>query len=174
MASEKHLRRRNRSAIRRAWLFCLFLSLPAFVFTAIFLYQARISLSTALLLVACLLIYLLLVAGALIEGTMRPLQTLSNVVASLREGDYSFRARGAGGQDALGELADPGGPAVENAQAAGDDGQFGHAEDGEDPNQKEVAVGFLPDFLAQQRGLQVGENSGGIHRIGLLDCWMVG
>jgi nitrogen fixation/metabolism regulation signal transduction histidine kinase len=36
---------------------------------------------------------------------VRPLQTLSNVVASLREGDYSFRARGAGSQDALGELA---------------------------------------------------------------------
>jgi two-component system nitrogen regulation sensor histidine kinase NtrY len=36
---------------------------------------------------------------------VRPLQTLSNVVASLREGDYSFRARGAGSRDALGELA---------------------------------------------------------------------
>jgi nitrogen fixation/metabolism regulation signal transduction histidine kinase len=36
---------------------------------------------------------------------VRPLQTLSNVVSSLREGDYSFRARGAGSQDALGELA---------------------------------------------------------------------
>jgi len=47
----------------------------------------------------------LLVAAALIEGTIRPLQTLSNVVSSLREGDYSFRARGAGTQDALGELA---------------------------------------------------------------------
>ena len=40
-----------------------------------------------------------------IEGMVRPLQTLSNVVSSLREGDYSFRARGAGSQDALGELA---------------------------------------------------------------------
>jgi nitrogen fixation/metabolism regulation signal transduction histidine kinase len=36
---------------------------------------------------------------------MRPLETLSNVLSSLREGDYSFRARGAGAQDALGELA---------------------------------------------------------------------
>ena len=36
---------------------------------------------------------------------MRPLQTLSNVVSSLREGDTSFRARGAGAHDALGELA---------------------------------------------------------------------
>ena len=53
----------------------------------------------------CLLLYLVLVAAALIEGLIRPLQTLSNVVSSLREGDYSFRARGASAPDALGELA---------------------------------------------------------------------
>jgi len=58
-----------------------------------------------MLLGAVLLIYLALVAAALVENIDRPLQTLSNVVASLREGDYSFRARGAGEQDALGELA---------------------------------------------------------------------
>jgi two-component system, NtrC family, nitrogen regulation sensor histidine kinase NtrY len=33
------------------------------------------------------------------------MQTLSNVVSSLREGDYSFRARGAASGDALGELS---------------------------------------------------------------------
>ena len=53
----------------------------------------------------CLLLYLAMVAAALIESLIRPLQTLSNVVSSLREGDYSFRARGAGAADALGELA---------------------------------------------------------------------
>ena len=36
---------------------------------------------------------------------MRPLQTLSNVVASMREEDYSFRARGERNDDAVGELA---------------------------------------------------------------------
>jgi len=45
------------------------------------------------------------VAAALVEGLTRPIQTLSNVVSSLREGDYSFRARGAGTGDAFGELA---------------------------------------------------------------------
>jgi nitrogen fixation/metabolism regulation signal transduction histidine kinase len=70
----------------------------------------QVSLALALLLSGCLLLYLALVASALIEGMMRPLQTLSNVVASLREGDYSFRARGAGlredeKRDAFGELA---------------------------------------------------------------------
>jgi nitrogen fixation/metabolism regulation signal transduction histidine kinase len=58
-----------------------------------------------LLLGGCLLIYLALVASALIEGLVRPLQTLSNVVSSMREGDYSFRARGASAPDSLGELA---------------------------------------------------------------------
>lgn len=33
-----------------------------------------------------------------------PLRTLSNLIASIREEDYSFRARGAGGDDALGEV----------------------------------------------------------------------
>jgi nitrogen fixation/metabolism regulation signal transduction histidine kinase len=97
--------RSRRSAIRRAWLHCLLLSLPALVFVVLLLCWQRVSLAPALLLGGCLLLYLVLVAGALIEGIVRPLQTLSNVVASLREGDYSFRARGAGSQDALGELA---------------------------------------------------------------------
>ena len=39
------------------------------------------------------------------EQAIRPLQTLANVVASLREEDYSFRARGAVTDDALGELS---------------------------------------------------------------------
>lgn len=35
---------------------------------------------------------------------LRPLQTLSNLLAALREGDYSFRARGEGAKDALGQV----------------------------------------------------------------------
>ncbi len=38
------------------------------------------------------------------ERTIRPLQTLSNVLAALREGDYSIRVRGIRRDDALGEL----------------------------------------------------------------------
>jgi nitrogen fixation/metabolism regulation signal transduction histidine kinase len=37
--------------------------------------------------------------------TVRPLQTLANIVAALRAEDYSFRARGAIADDALGELS---------------------------------------------------------------------
>jgi two-component system, NtrC family, nitrogen regulation sensor histidine kinase NtrY len=101
----KQARRRRRSVVRRAWAHCLVLALPGLFFASLALYRSSMSLTPALLLFACLILYLLLAAAALIEGLIRPLQTLSNVVSSLREGDYSFRARGASAPDAVGELA---------------------------------------------------------------------
>src|SRR6201996_8006528 len=38
------------------------------------------------------------------EHIVRPLQTMTNLLAALREGDYSIRARGAREDDALGEV----------------------------------------------------------------------
>jgi two-component system, NtrC family, nitrogen regulation sensor histidine kinase NtrY len=105
MAYESRSRRRTGRAVRRAWVYSLLLALPALIFLAIFFYQRQLDLAPALLLVLCLLIYLALIASSLVDGFVRPLQTLSNVVSSLREGDYSFRARGAGSGDALGELS---------------------------------------------------------------------
>jgi nitrogen fixation/metabolism regulation signal transduction histidine kinase len=105
MDSKKLARRRRRSAVRRAWLYCLLLTLPTLIFVTLFFFDRQITLAPALLLLGCLLIYLALISAALIEGMVRPLQTLSNVVSSLREGDYSFRARGAAANDAIGELA---------------------------------------------------------------------
>jgi nitrogen fixation/metabolism regulation signal transduction histidine kinase len=105
MGYEKGRRRHRRSAVRRVWLYSLLLSLPGLIFAGILLYQHRIGVGPGLLVASCLLIYLSLIAAALIESVIRPLQTLSNVVSSLREGDYSFRARGAGPQDPLSELA---------------------------------------------------------------------
>jgi len=105
MANEKGARKHSRSAVRRAWLYCLFLALPTFLFAGILMVRANIGLAPAILIACCLLLYLSLISGALIESLVRPLQTLSNVVASLREGDYSFRARGAKARDPLGELA---------------------------------------------------------------------
>ena len=46
------------------------------------------------------------IAGAyFFDQLIRPLQTLANVVAALREDDFSFRARGARRGDSLGDLA---------------------------------------------------------------------
>jgi nitrogen fixation/metabolism regulation signal transduction histidine kinase len=47
----------------------------------------------------------LIAASAFTEQIIRPMQTLANVVAALREDDFSFRARGARRGDALGDLA---------------------------------------------------------------------
>ncbi len=41
---------------------------------------------------------------ALRERVVLPLQTLSNLLAALREGDYSIRARGASREEALGQV----------------------------------------------------------------------
>lgn len=98
-------RGRRRSAVRRARLYCLLLSLPALLFDALLVLQHVFSATVALMVAGGLLLYFVLVSASLIESFARSLQTLSNVVSSLREGDYSFRARGAGSDDALGELA---------------------------------------------------------------------
>lgn len=105
MAYERNTRRHTFSAVRRAWLYCLFLALPGLIFAAILLYQHQVSAAPAILVAVCLLLYLVLISASLTDGLIRPLQTLSNVVSSLREGDYSFRARGASSRDAYGELA---------------------------------------------------------------------
>jgi two-component system, NtrC family, nitrogen regulation sensor histidine kinase NtrY len=105
MAYESRMRRPTRSAIRRAWLQCFLLALPALILSGIFVYQGQLSWMVMTLLACGILLYLAVVASALIDGIVRPIQTLSNVIASLREGDYSFRARGAGSHDAMGELA---------------------------------------------------------------------
>src|SRR5271156_4648558 len=90
---------------RRIRLLCLLIAAPAFVLSAILLWQAKVS-GTMLTTLLGGVAFLSLIAGAiLMEEIIRPLQTLANVVSSLRESDYSFRARGAGQLDALGELA---------------------------------------------------------------------
>jgi nitrogen fixation/metabolism regulation signal transduction histidine kinase len=105
MGYDGGIRRRKRSAIVRARLLCLLLALPGILCAGFLLYRSHIGFAAVLLLAFCLLIYFALVSSALLETLFRPLQTLANVVSSLREGDYSFRARNAGTTDALGELS---------------------------------------------------------------------
>ena len=47
-------------------------------------------------------VWWLAVSGTIGERVIRPLQTISNLLAALREGDYSIRARGARTDEALG------------------------------------------------------------------------
>ena len=50
-------------------------------------------------------VFWLIAASVFTEQIIKPMQTLANVVAALREDDFSFRARGARRSDALGDLA---------------------------------------------------------------------
>ncbi|MBZ5679120.1 MAG: ATP-binding protein [Acidobacteriia bacterium] len=90
---------------RRISLFSLFVALPGMLFSGIFIWLQHWSLESRIALTFVELFVWWLLAMALQEQTTRPLQTLANVIAALREEDYSFRARGAATDDALGELS---------------------------------------------------------------------
>jgi two-component system nitrogen regulation sensor histidine kinase NtrY len=63
-------------------------------------YSAKVQWTLTILIVGCFLVFV----SSAREYTIRPLQTMSNLLAALREGDYSIRARGARGGNALGEV----------------------------------------------------------------------
>src|SRR6266511_2886207 len=63
-------------------------------------YSAKVQWTLTILIVGCFLAFV----SSAREHTIRPLQTMSNLLAALREGDYSIRARGARGGNALGEV----------------------------------------------------------------------
>ena len=62
-------------------------------------YSLKLSWTLSLLVLLCWWLF----AIALRERVVRPLQTLANLIAALREGDYSIRARGGRLDDALGQ-----------------------------------------------------------------------
>src|SRR6201981_2115534 len=62
-------------------------------------YSAKVQWTLTILIVGCFLVFI----SSTREHTVRPLQTMSNLLAALREGDYSIRARGARAGNALGE-----------------------------------------------------------------------
>ena len=90
---------------RRVNLFSFLVALPAMLVSGILIWLQPWSLESKLALLFVELFAWWLLAMVLQEQAIRPLQTLANVVASLREEDYSFRARGAATDDALGELS---------------------------------------------------------------------
>ncbi len=87
----------------RIWRYCLIFCLPTIILCVVLVW--RQSLTVQLTVAGLVLLGLLLLSSMLLEEVVRPLQTLANVVAALREQDYSFRARGASRNDAFGELS---------------------------------------------------------------------
>jgi len=90
---------------RKVSLFSFLVALPGVIVSGIFILQESWTVQSKVGLFVVILIAWALLAMALQENATRPLQTLANVVAALREEDYSFRARNAVATDALGELS---------------------------------------------------------------------
>jgi nitrogen fixation/metabolism regulation signal transduction histidine kinase len=86
-------------------IFCFIIAAALLALVGVLLLEQHLS-GTAIGAILAVLGFLLLFAFlAFYESSVRPLQTLSNVVSALREEDYSFRARGAHRDDVLGELS---------------------------------------------------------------------
>lgn len=94
----------NLSHERRILLMTLAGGLPGSLVALILLwsgdYTTKVEWTLTALIVGCWLGF----ASALRARVVLPLQTLSNLLAALREGDFSIRARGAGREDALGDV----------------------------------------------------------------------
>ncbi len=83
----------------------LLLALPTLTLGCVALYLWHASPMTWISVLSALLLLLASLVSAAFQHIVRPLRTLSNVVAALRENEYSFRAREVGQGDALGDLA---------------------------------------------------------------------
>jgi nitrogen fixation/metabolism regulation signal transduction histidine kinase len=83
----------------------LLLVVPGLLISGILIWLQPWALESKLTLMVVELLACLLIGASLHDHIIRPLQTLANVVGALREEDYSFRARLAVPNDALGELS---------------------------------------------------------------------
>src|SRR5438270_1782812 len=63
-------------------------------------HSSKVQWTLTMLILGCVLVFI----SSAREHIVRPLQTLSNLLAALREGDYSIRARGAGEGSAMSEV----------------------------------------------------------------------
>jgi two-component system nitrogen regulation sensor histidine kinase NtrY len=89
---------------RRLQLLALAAGFPGSLIALILLWTGSYSPSTAWTLTLLIVAFWLGFALSLRHRVVFSLQTLSNLLAALREEDFSFRARGAGRDDAMGEV----------------------------------------------------------------------
>lgn len=90
---------------KRIALFAILAALPGLSIGTILIWTSSWARDAKIALTALEFFLWLVLTLVLLDQIVRPLQTLANVVGALREEDYSFRARGAVPNDALGELA---------------------------------------------------------------------
>ncbi len=94
-------RRALRWETKLLWL-ALAGGLPALVLASVFLWRSPLDPSLRMLVLTALWLTWLACAGLVVERAVRPMQTLANMMAAIREGDTSIRARGADPEGALG------------------------------------------------------------------------
>lgn len=87
---------------QRVFLLALLTAVPATGTALVLLWTGDVSQQLRWALTALMVGATLMLARTLRETVVRPLQTLSNLLFSLRQGDFSLRAAGASGDDALG------------------------------------------------------------------------
>jgi PAS domain S-box-containing protein len=95
--------RRKHAYDRHILIMTLLSGLPALITSMVFLWTGNYAARTQWTLTVLIAAFWLGFALAVREKVVYPLQTLSNLLAALREGDFSIRARGARHDDPLGE-----------------------------------------------------------------------
>src|SRR5213596_1175984 len=103
MASERRRSRKPRYE-RRIVTLALLTGLPAVILALVLLWSGDFAARTQWTLTILLVAVWLAFVGVVRERVVRPLQTISNMLAALRERDFSLRARGSDPDDALGLL----------------------------------------------------------------------
>jgi nitrogen fixation/metabolism regulation signal transduction histidine kinase len=102
MASERRGKRLKHE--RRVLWIGLLTGLPGLILALALLWLGDFAPRTQWTLTIIVVVAWLVIAAALREQVVRPLQTISNMLAALRERDFSMRARGSNPEDALGLL----------------------------------------------------------------------
>src|SRR5207249_9162859 len=108
VSDSRHRDKRKRSQVpfeRRVAGYTILLVAPGLIVNGVFVWLQPWSLQSRLTFLVAESLACLFIGVALHEHIIRPLQTLANVVGALRDEDYSFRARLAIPNDALGELS---------------------------------------------------------------------
>src|SRR2546429_6520939 len=104
MVSEPRRRKRKPRYERRIFALALGTGVPAAALALVLLWRGDFAARTQWTLTIVLVVVWLAFVAALWERVVRPLQTIPNMLAALREGDFSLRARGSDPDDALGLL----------------------------------------------------------------------
>jgi two-component system nitrogen regulation sensor histidine kinase NtrY len=89
---------------RRVLALAALAALPAVLVALLLLWLGDFTPKVRWTLTALIVLFWLGFASSLWERLVRPLQTISNLLAAMREGDFSIRARGARAEDPLGEV----------------------------------------------------------------------